>query len=119
MLRDGYLDEAMPAELLDAAWRSFARIIASNAQIAVRGMKSRATKFDEAAATARACTATKCGKAASFAEKRPPRFSGAAHCCRITAAFGRGNWNSCDHGTPYGITHTDFATVSRNAATCV
>ena len=97
-----------------------ARIIASNAQIAVRGMKSRATKLDEAAATARACTATKCGKAASVAEKRPPRFSGAAHRCRITAAFAAaGNWNSRDHGTPYGVTHTDFATASRSAATCV
>jgi enoyl-CoA hydratase len=39
MLRIGYLDEAAPAEFLDARVEELARIIASNALIAMRGMK--------------------------------------------------------------------------------
>jgi hypothetical protein len=44
MLRIGYLDEAVPAELLDARVEALARIIASNAPIAVRGMKRTSTR---------------------------------------------------------------------------
>ncbi|MGO8914116.1 MAG: hypothetical protein ACLQDM_33020 [Bradyrhizobium sp.] len=39
MLRIGYLDEAAPAEFLDARVEELARIIASNAPIAMHGMK--------------------------------------------------------------------------------
>ena len=56
MLRIGYLDEAVPAELLDARVEALARIIASNAPIAVRGMKraqrDRAQQSQPTAATA-------------------------------------------------------------------
>jgi enoyl-CoA hydratase/carnithine racemase len=39
MLRIGYLDEPASAEFLDAHVEELARIIASNAPIAMRGMK--------------------------------------------------------------------------------
>jgi hypothetical protein len=38
-MRIGYLDEAAPAAFLDARVEELARIIASNALIAMRGMK--------------------------------------------------------------------------------
>jgi enoyl-CoA hydratase/carnithine racemase len=44
MLRIGYLDEAAPAELLDARVEELARIIASNALMAMRGMKYASTR---------------------------------------------------------------------------
>jgi enoyl-CoA hydratase/carnithine racemase len=44
MLRIGSLDEAVPAELLDARVEALARIIPSNAPIAVRGMKRTSTR---------------------------------------------------------------------------
>jgi hypothetical protein len=78
-------------------------------------------KLDEAAAdrrTARACTATKCGKAA-------PPLQG-SDCggfeARVTLPGSQqrlpraGNWNSGGRGTPYGVTHTHFAIVSRSAS---
>jgi hypothetical protein len=93
MLRIGYLDEAVPAERLDARVEALARIIASNAPIAVRGMKRNLNeiardRLDEAA-TARTCTATKCGKAAppcretsAAVLRRGPPFRNRSSFCR-------------------------------------
>jgi hypothetical protein len=78
-------------------------------------------KLDEAGAdrrTARPCTSTKCGRAA-------PPLQGSD---RVVLRCGSplpgsqqrlpraGKWNSCGRGTPYGVTYTHFAVVSRSAA---
>jgi hypothetical protein len=78
-------------------------------------------KLDEAAAdrrTARACTATKCGKAAAPLQgsdcggfEARVTFRDHSSVCRPL-----GNWNSGGRGTPYGVTHTHFAIVSRSAS---
>jgi len=76
-------------------------------------------KLDEAGAdrrTARPCTSTKCGSAA-LAGKRLGGFE-----ARVTLPGSQqrlpraGKWNSCGRGTPYGVTYTHFAIVSRSAA---
>jgi hypothetical protein len=36
---------------------------------------------------------------------------------KLDKAAADGNWNSVGHGTPYGVTYTHFAIVSRGAAT--
>jgi len=70
MLRIGYLDEAVPAELLDARVEALARIIASNAPIAVRGMKraqrDRAQQSQPTAATASASPRQSAGRQRSL-----------------------------------------------------
>ena len=83
MLRIGYLDEAAPAEFLDARVEELARTIASNAPIAMRGMKRTINEFargrlDEEAADRRHRDSMRSAEikegVKAFAEKRPPKF---------------------------------------------
>lgn len=83
MLSIGYLDEAVPADLLSARVAELAGMIAANAPIAVRGMKRTLNEIardclDEPAADQRhrdSFTSTELREgSAAFAARRPPRF---------------------------------------------
>jgi hypothetical protein len=81
-LHIGDLDEAVAAEFLGARVEEFARVIASHAPIAVRGMKRfneiARNKLDKAAADGRHRESLHRRQGAvrqvAFAEKKPPRF---------------------------------------------
>ena len=116
MLRIGYLDEAVPAELPRRPRRG--ACAHHRVERADRGARYEAhlneiarNKLDEAA-TARTCTATKCGKAAPPLQRNVRRGSKA----RATLPYSQqllpraGNWNSCGH--TYDVTHTHLAVVS-------
>jgi hypothetical protein len=82
--RIGYLDDG-PAEFLDARVEELARIVASNAPIAVRGMKRELNeiarnRFDEAAADRRhrGNLHGNTVREGSHADKRPPLFEARA-----------------------------------------
>jgi len=125
MLRIGYLDEAAPAEFLDARVEELARTIASNAPIAMRGMKD--AQRDRAQQALRSCRRPPppreparrqsagrqrrpCREATAAVLRRGSPFRDQSSGCRAP-----GNWNSGGRGTPYGVTHTHFAIVSRSA----
>jgi enoyl-CoA hydratase/carnithine racemase len=82
MPRIGYLDEAAPAEFLDARVEELARIIASKAPIAMRGMKHVQRDRAQQARRSRRRPPHREGLhgdkvregCAALAEKRPRRF---------------------------------------------
>jgi len=93
MLRIGYLDEAVPAELLDARVEALARIITSNAPIAVRGMKRTSTRSRATSSTkppprepARRQSAGRqrrlCGETSAAVLRRGPPFRNRSNFCR-------------------------------------
>ena len=85
LLTIGYLDEAVPADGLDAAVDRVAAALADGAPLAVRGMKASLDEIargepdpDRMRARQAACAASddlREGRAA-FAERRAPRFKG-------------------------------------------
>ncbi len=83
MLRIGYLTAIAPPEALDQEVGKLAAILASNAPVAMRGMKRTINEFargrlDEAAAHRRARDSMRSAEIKegikAFAEKRPPKF---------------------------------------------
>jgi enoyl-CoA hydratase len=85
MLRIGYLDEAVPAEALDARVDALAAALVDGAPVAIRGMKRTLNeiargKLDEAAADARHRASMRGDEVregvAAYKGKRSPRFGG-------------------------------------------
>jgi enoyl-CoA hydratase/carnithine racemase len=83
MLRIGYLDEAVPADALDARVDALAAALVDGAPVAIRGMKRTLNeiargKLDEAAADARHRASMRSDEVregvAAYKSKRRPRF---------------------------------------------
>ena len=90
-----------------------------DARHSMRSRATSSTKPPPTVAPREACTATKCGNVAPSLQKSDRGGFEA----RVTLPGTRqrlpraAKWNSCGRGTPYGVTYTHFAIVSRSAAT--